>query len=61
MGGRCGRKIFTGVDELIALEPVLLIIEMFVTPFSREQLIVRAALDDLAAFEHQYLVGAADG
>ena len=37
-----------------------LVVELPVAPVERQQLVVRAALDDLAVLEHQDLVGAAD-
>src|SRR4029078_12341414 len=57
---QCRRKIFAGIDELVALKLVLLVIELFVPAFSREQLLVGAPFDDLTAFEDQDLVGAPD-
>src|SRR5215204_414608 len=59
--GRFGREVLAGVDELVALEAVLLVVELPVAPARGEQLLVRAALDDLPLFEDEYLVGAADG
>src|ERR1700759_2295554 len=58
---RGGREIFAGVDELVALELVLLIVELLVLPGWGGQFVVLAALDDLARFEHENLVGASDG
>ena len=53
-------KSSPGIDEAVALEVVLLVVELPVAAAAREQLVVRAALDDLAAFEHQNLIGAAN-
>src|SRR5437764_10665410 len=58
--GRRGRKIFAGVDEPVALELVLLVVELLVPTVSREQFLVRATFDYAAAFQHKNLVGAAD-
>src|SRR5688572_25625951 len=56
-----GREILAVVDEPVGFEPVLLVVQLAVAPVQREQLRVRAALDDLPRFEHQDLVSAADG
>ena len=56
---RC--EVLARIDEPIALEPVLLVVQLPVPASLVEQLVVRAALDDLAVLEHQNLVGAADG
>src|SRR6185436_14471142 len=58
---RLRRKVLARVDEAIGLELVLLVVQLAVAAVEREQLLVRAALDDLAGFEHENLVGAADG
>src|ERR1051325_11077982 len=58
---RLRREVLARVDEAIALELVLLVVELPVAPIQVQQLRVRAALDDLAGFEHENLIGAADG
>src|SRR5207249_10319088 len=45
-------------DEAVPLEAVLLVVQLPVAAAPREQLVVRAALDDLAVLEHQDLIGA---
>src|ERR1041385_2711873 len=55
---RLRSKILAGIDEAIALEIVLLIVELFVPAVGDEQLLMRAVFDNLAAFEHQNLIGA---
>src|SRR5215203_4352754 len=50
-----GRKILTRIYKLIALEFVLLIVELPVTSVSGQKLLVRTSLDDLATFKHQNL------
>src|SRR5262245_33187284 len=54
-----GREVLAGIDEAIELDLVLPLVELAVAPVASEQLVVRAALDDLAALEHQDLVRAA--
>src|SRR5262249_9635745 len=58
LGLRC--EVLPGVDEAIPLEPVLLVVELTIPAADPEQLVVRAALDDLAVLEHEDLIGAAD-
>src|SRR5215468_4616723 len=55
------REILAGVDELVALELVLLVVKLSVAAVDRQQLFVRAAFDYFAALEDQNLIGAADG
>src|SRR2546430_6845414 len=55
---RLRREVFAGIDKLIALKLVLFIVELPVSPVSLEQFLVSAALDNLTAFQHQYLIGA---
>src|SRR5256885_16251960 len=55
-----GREVFARVDEPVLLEAVLLVVQLAIAPVPGEQLGMRAALDDLAAFHHQDLVRAAD-
>src|SRR5256885_1747503 len=55
-----GREVFARVDEPVLLEAVLLVVQLAIAPVLGEQLGMRAALDDLAAFHHQDLVRAAD-
>ena len=45
---------------MIALELVLLVVELLVPSVSREQLLVCPPFDDLAAFKDQDLIRAAD-
>jgi hypothetical protein len=56
-----GVKSSPGVDEAIGFEPVLFVIQLAIAAVHRQQLGVRAALDDFARLEHQNLIGAADG
>src|SRR5690349_14013446 len=53
-------EVLAGIDEAIRLELVLLVVERLVAAAEGDQLGVRAALDDLAAFEDEDLIGAAD-
>src|SRR2546427_4823060 len=46
-----GREVLPRIDEAVALQPVLLVVELAVAPLERQQLLVGAALDDLAALE----------
>src|SRR6185312_16684877 len=57
---RLRRKVLARVDEAIGLELVLLVVQLAVAAVEREQLLVRAALDDLAGFEHEDLIRAAN-
>ena len=58
---RFGGEILAGVDEQVLLVLVLLIVQVSVASFLRHELFVRATFDDLAVFEDQDLIGAADG
>src|SRR5688572_28414770 len=58
--GRDRRRVFSGIDEQIVLEPVLPVVKLTIPPAHRDELCVRSALDDLTALEHEYLVGALD-
>src|ERR1043165_9295802 len=60
LAGTCCREVLAGVDETIALEAVLLVIELTVAPGLDEELLVRSAFDDLAGFSHENLIGAPD-
>src|SRR5215470_5694206 len=53
-------EILARIDELVALEFVLLVVKLSVATINRQQLFVRAAFDYLAVFEDQNLVGAAN-
>ena len=53
-------KVFSRIDEPILLEIVLLVVELAIPSIGLEQRFVRAALDDLAALEHEDLIGAAN-
>src|SRR5262245_19762455 len=55
------RELLARVDEELALEVVLAVVQLLVAAAAREELGVGAALDDAAALEHQDLVGRADG
>ena len=58
---RLWREVLAGIDEPVGFELVLLVVEGPVAPAERDELGVRAALDDLAVLENQNLVGAANG
>src|SRR6185437_1145656 len=58
--GQFRREIFAWIDETVRLELVLLVVERPVAAAERDQLGVAAALDDLPAFQHEDLIGAAD-
>ena len=55
-----GVKSSPGLMNRSLLEAVLLVVELPVAPAAGEQLLVRAALDDLAVLEHQDLIRAAN-
>ncbi len=55
------RVAFAGREKQVLLEAVLLGVELVVAAAELEQRLMRAALDDAAAFDHQDLIGAADG
>src|SRR5581483_7800453 len=57
---RLRREVLAGIDEAIGLELVLLVVQLPVAAVQPQQFGVRAALDDLARFEHQDLIRAAD-
>ena len=50
-----------GGEEKVRLDAVLARVEAVVTPAERVERLVIAALDNEPAFDHQNLVGAADG
>src|SRR5262249_18367337 len=54
-------EVLAWVDEAIEFEAVLLVVELAVASALAEQLLVGAALHDLAALQDQDLVGALDG
>src|SRR5262245_17331906 len=54
------REVFTRVDEPVLLEVVLLVVELAVPATMSEQFGMRAALNDLAVFEDENLIGAAN-
>src|SRR5512135_511428 len=58
---RFRREILSRVDEPVALEAVLLVVELAVAPTRGEQLAVSAALHDLSRLEYQDLIRALDG
>ena len=58
--GGSGVKSSPGLMNRSRSKLVLLVVELPVASAEREQLVVRAALDDLAVLEHEDLVGAAD-
>src|SRR5262249_58233055 len=55
---RFRREVFAGIDEAVALESILLVVELAISAGSGKQLFVRSALDDLTGFEHENLIGA---
>src|SRR6202008_4199094 len=57
---RHGQEIFAGVDEAVGFEVELFVVELFVAAVLGEELGVGAAFDDLAFFDDEDLVGAAD-
>src|SRR5690348_800441 len=57
---RLRSEVLAGVHEPVLLEAVLLVVQLAVATVLRQQLGVGPALDDLAAFDHQNLVSAAD-
>src|SRR5947208_15561115 len=57
---RFGREILARIDESIALEAILLVVQLPVAPVRRQQLVVVAALDDLASLEHEDLIRASN-
>ena len=57
---RLGCEVLARVDESIRLEVVLLVVELPVSATERQQLGMRAALDDLPGLEHENLIRAAD-
>src|ERR1051326_1915707 len=58
-GLRC--EVLAGIDETIALEPVLFVVQLPIAAAFGNQLVVRPAFADLAGFEYQDLIGALDG
>src|SRR5713101_13040 len=57
---RLRREVFAGIDKLVALKLVLFIVELPVSPVRFEQFFMSAALNNLTAFQHQDLIGAAN-
>jgi hypothetical protein len=53
--------VFTWIYEKVVLETVLSVVELAIAPAKRDQLGMRAALDDLATLDNENLVGAFDG
>src|SRR5205814_1806839 len=53
-------KILARIDEAIALGAVLLVVELPIATIEREQLAMRATLDDNATVEDEDLIGALD-
>src|SRR5262245_62045643 len=58
---RFGCEIFPWIDEAVALQLVLLVVQLAVAAVQRQQLGMRAPLDDLSCLEHQNLVCAPNG
>src|SRR5581483_3492786 len=54
------REVLAGIDESIALEAVLLVVQLAVPALPLDQLGMRAALDDLAGLDDEDLVRALD-
>src|SRR5437660_9733627 len=61
-GCRCRfrREILAWIDEPIALEAVLLVVQLPIAPAGGEQLVVRAPLHDFSVLEHAHLIGPPD-
>src|SRR5260370_42033731 len=57
---RLRREVFAGIYKLVALKLVLLVVELPVSPVRLEQFFMRAALDNLTAFQHQDLIAPAN-
>src|SRR6185436_16373890 len=55
-----GREVFSGIDELIPLKAILLVVELLIASSGSKQLFMCAALDNLAAFQHQNLIRTAN-
>src|SRR5207237_8223575 len=55
---RFRREVVARFDEAVLRDAVLLVVQLTVPAARREQLLVRAALDDLAVLEHENLVRA---
>src|SRR6185436_6098988 len=54
------RKVLARIDERVLLRAILLFIELAIASAELNELAMRAALDNLAALEHQDLIGALD-
>src|SRR6266550_2103034 len=55
-----GGEILAGVDEAVRFELVLLVVQRAIPSPQRQELLVGAALDDLAVLEDENLVCTAD-
>src|SRR4029079_9080024 len=55
-----GNEVLARVDVLVLLGAVLLLVQLPIAATERDQLQMRAALDDLAVFQHEDLVRALD-
>src|SRR5512141_1716876 len=55
---RLRREILTGIDEAVALQAVLLVVQLAIAAIQCDQLAMRASLDDLALFQHKNLISA---
>src|SRR5262249_12503463 len=55
------REVLSRIDEAILFEAILLVVQLAVAACLGEELLVRAALDDLPVLEDENLVGALDG
>src|SRR6185503_4201467 len=58
---RDGEKILSRVDEYVALDAILTVVQLAIAFAETHELLVRSALDDLAGFEHEDLIRAFDG
>src|SRR5438132_5331890 len=54
---RLRREILSRIDEPIALEAILLVVELPIPAAAIEQLVVRASFDDLAVLQDEDLIG----
>src|SRR6187200_515936 len=52
------REVLAGINEAVALEAVLLVVQLPITPTRRQQLLVRPPLHDFSVLEDQDLIRA---
>src|SRR4051812_14000415 len=60
VGRRHRQKVLAWVDELIALDVILLVVQLTIPAIGCDQLAVRSALDDPPVLHHEDLVRALD-